>query len=909
MNLDVQKIEGAPYPLYIIDTKRGNSFAVTFNVNVGSWHEKATDFPGRAHLWEHVIHLGSEKYPGPSAFDEQIERLGADYNAYTSNNRTFFYGSVHEERLLEMIELLGSTISSPRFEPKAFERERRVVMNEVLEYQRSNTEALEASFHLLLFPKSHPLHMFYLGTPKQLESIGLSDLKSFYKDFYHALNAEIIIAGNFSKGSVSKDDLISSVRHFFKPKQEGLVAKASQFPSILSTRSEAPRFVELESQDDQRLLSVLFELPEPIVSNHYEMLEMIIDFFNLDFTGSIAEFLESKLWINDVSMHFSSVNNLHMIEIQFDLTEEGARHRDEVIKAYFSAIFKLCRESIPNEIFSFLKAASVNQQIEEHQEPRKSADLFADYLARGLDWKKASHIFDCYQACQASAWQDVGPKLFRPNQFLLSYMAPEVKAEAEFADFNRKYRYAQDSNLVAELNSILGSGKSLPYDFSFPRLPEIRLLETYEASVEYKGPEILESDPNQVQLALEELPNFPTGSCILRLEGLVQNIYESLRAKLLVDAFEFEQRDFISYIDGRGLFQHFRYEAGNLHLCFKGNSRSSRDALSMFLDRFLGFTASKESWSYAIDQRRASILENQHQFSATVASKDLLDDFNRFRFSDSQQIEALGDSAILKPASVKDVFSKLNVRLLLVGSYSQDHGQELALKVNSLFPKRLSFEEIQKRSQAFLGVESQNTKCIEMNPAKEQDAYGIARIYTGPNKASSDFALGAFVMSVLGHEVFQLNRTQRELGYIHSCELLLHGDASLLHFYGQTNGEDNLQSVVKGWREVLESFKAKQNLSSYLTDYQRGYVQSRKVLANTDVELAKHRLSSWIQYSDLLGYEKMTESIEAIDFSNAASVQDFVAWIDRYLNEGAIFSQTLAYRKKPSSKIFQVISS
>lgn len=907
MNLDVKKFEDAPYPLYIIDTKRGNSFAVTFNVNVGSWHEKATDFPGRAHLWEHVIHLGSEKHPGPSAFDEQIERLGADYNAYTSNNRTFFYGSVHEERLLEMIDLLGSTISSPCFEAKAFERERRVVMNEVLEYQRSNVEALEASFHLLLFPESHPLHMFYLGTPDQLESIRLSDLKSFYKDFYHALNAEIIVAGNFSRGSVSRDDLIGSVRRFFEPKQGGIVAGDSQFPSILSVSSEAPRFVELESQDDQRLLSVLFELPEPIVRAHYEMLEIIIDFFNLDFTGSIAEFLESKLWINDVSMQLSSVNNLHMIEIQFDLTEEGAGHRDEVVKTYFSAISKLCREAIPNEIFNFLKASSVNQQIEEHQEPRKSADLFADYLARGLDWKSASHIFDRYQACQASTWQDVGSELFRPNHFLLSYMAPEVKGETEFSDFNRKYRYPRGSSLIADLNDILHSDKSLSYDFSFPAIPEISLVETYDASVEYKEPEILVSDTYQVQLALEELPNFPTGSCILRLESVVHHVFESLRAKLLVDAFEFEQRDFLSYIDGRGLFQHFRYDAGNLHLCFKGNSRSSRDALSMFLDRFLGFTASKESWSYAIDQLRASVLENQHQFSSTIASKELLDDFNDFRFSDSQQIEALADSAILTPASVKAVFSKLNPRLLLVGNYSPDIAREMAIKVSSLFPNRLNADEIRKRSQAFLEIESQNTKCIEMNLAKEQDAYGIARIYAGPDKTSPDFALGAFVMSVLGHEVFQLNRTQRELGYIHSCELLLHGGKSLLHFYGQTNGEDNLQSVVGGWREVIESFQSKQNLSSYLADYQRGYVQSRKVLANTDVELAKHRLSSWIQYSDLLGYEKITETIEAIHFSDSACVQSFVGWIDRYLNPKAVFSQALAYRTKPSSRIFKAI--
>jgi len=65
------------YDLFIINTHNGNGLAVTFNVLAGSLHDEPKQFAGRAHLWEHVIHLGSKKYPGKKTFDIKTTEMGA----------------------------------------------------------------------------------------------------------------------------------------------------------------------------------------------------------------------------------------------------------------------------------------------------------------------------------------------------------------------------------------------------------------------------------------------------------------------------------------------------------------------------------------------------------------------------------------------------------------------------------------------------------------------------------------------------------------------------------------------------------------------------------------------------------------------------------------------------------------
>ena len=74
----------------IFEQKRGNSVVVQLQVNVGSNDEKP-DERGLSHFLEHILFEGTTKRPTNDLISNEIEKIGGDFNAYTTNERTCFY--------------------------------------------------------------------------------------------------------------------------------------------------------------------------------------------------------------------------------------------------------------------------------------------------------------------------------------------------------------------------------------------------------------------------------------------------------------------------------------------------------------------------------------------------------------------------------------------------------------------------------------------------------------------------------------------------------------------------------------------------------------------------------------------------------------------------------------------------
>ena len=185
------------FNVYLINTHEGNKMALTTSVQIGSLHDEPVRHAGRAHLWEHVIHGGSKKFPGHSTLWDELGKMGADYNAYTSDTRIFYWFSMHPDALEEAAELQGAMISEPEWNEKTFEKELSTVKNEALEYQANDFIALGNMINLHTLPQGHPLAMYNTGSQEQLNRMTLDDLKDLYYSNYTPENMEIIVAGNF----------------------------------------------------------------------------------------------------------------------------------------------------------------------------------------------------------------------------------------------------------------------------------------------------------------------------------------------------------------------------------------------------------------------------------------------------------------------------------------------------------------------------------------------------------------------------------------------------------------------------------------------------------------------------------------------------------------------------------------
>ena len=165
---------------------------------VGSKDDPA-DRSGFAHLFEHLMFMGTERVPG-SAFDDIMEAGGGANNAGTAMDDTVYYSWGPSSLLPTLLWLdadrldgLGRAMTQAKLE-----LQRDVVLNE----RRQNYENAPygvAAFILpgALYPEGHPYHNSGIGEPAHLEAATIDDVVSFFDDFYVPANASLVVAGDF----------------------------------------------------------------------------------------------------------------------------------------------------------------------------------------------------------------------------------------------------------------------------------------------------------------------------------------------------------------------------------------------------------------------------------------------------------------------------------------------------------------------------------------------------------------------------------------------------------------------------------------------------------------------------------------------------------------------------------------
>jgi zinc protease len=188
---------------------------------VGSGDEK----PGRtgfAHLFEHVMFMGSEHVP-VGQFDKWLEAAGANNNGSTTEDRTNYYESMPSNALPLALWLDADRMGKllPVMDQSKLDLQRDVVKNERRQrvdnapYGKSN-EIISAA----LYPANHPYHWPVIGSMADLSAASLDDVKQFFRTYYAPNNATMVIAGDFNR-----DSAVTWVNRYF-----GAIPRGPQMP-------------------------------------------------------------------------------------------------------------------------------------------------------------------------------------------------------------------------------------------------------------------------------------------------------------------------------------------------------------------------------------------------------------------------------------------------------------------------------------------------------------------------------------------------------------------------------------------------------------------------------------------------------------------------------------------------------
>lgn len=169
---------------------------------------------GFAHLFEHLMFGGSVNIPN---YDEPLQRVGGENNAFTSNDITNYYITLPAANIETAFWLESDRMLSLAFSEKSLEIQRNVVMEE---FKQRYLNQPYGDVWLRLRPlvyKKHPYRWATIGKElSHIENAQIGDVKAFFKKHYNPQNAIMVVGGD-----VDIEQVKQLAKKWFEPISEG----------------------------------------------------------------------------------------------------------------------------------------------------------------------------------------------------------------------------------------------------------------------------------------------------------------------------------------------------------------------------------------------------------------------------------------------------------------------------------------------------------------------------------------------------------------------------------------------------------------------------------------------------------------------------------------------------------------
>jgi predicted Zn-dependent peptidase len=170
---------------------------ILYDVGARDEEEGRTGF---AHLFEHLMFGGSVNIP---SYDEPLQRVGGENNAFTSNDITNYYITLPAANIETAFWLESDRMLSLAFSEKSLETQRNVVCEE---FKQRYLNQPYGDVWLKLRPlayQEHPYRWATIGQDlAQIENAKMDDVKAFFKKHYNPQNAILVVGGNVNTEDV-----------------------------------------------------------------------------------------------------------------------------------------------------------------------------------------------------------------------------------------------------------------------------------------------------------------------------------------------------------------------------------------------------------------------------------------------------------------------------------------------------------------------------------------------------------------------------------------------------------------------------------------------------------------------------------------------------------------------------------
>mgnify|MGYP003575368341 CR=1 FL=1 len=735
--------------------------AASLAVGVGSAHDPK-DQLGLAHYLEHMLFLGTEKFPEPDGFMKYTQANGGMTNAFTAYERTNYLFQINAGKFDEALDRFSDYFKTPTFDPHFSDKERNAVNNEWSLQKAQDGWNLYALQGFTANPEN-PSAKFSIGnldTLKDKPDSKLQDaLKDFYNTYYSANIMKLTLVGKQSLPELKA----FAEKHFASIPNKNIAMPDVTVPGL--TKAEMGKSIHYKPIKDLKVLYVDF----PIKSNKQEWYlkpnEFIHSLISSEEPGTLGEQLRTKGLVKMVAADIDaeSYGPDGFLRVQAELTDAGVQKQDEILAAIFSYIDLIKREGLNSNYYRELQAMrakdfanapkpepldqAVNLTMAQFEYPVENL-LNADYVYERYDAKAIKTLLAQLDERKARVW----------------YVSPNEKAETPVPFFDGKYSIRD----ISREEFARWDALEKTYKFNLPPLNDL-FTDAPAPIVEnlyLKPHQVISQAGVEAYLTHPEFYREDKGQLSLQInvDFAKSSPRQAVLASLVNEVYNKQNMTLIDRAGRASLGVNLRLTVTNSQGIFiSGYTTKHEQLLTQLLKNFVELPVTDQWFAEAKDSVEKGLLNSKknHVF------RQLFGDLGRVTvkngYSEDEQLAALQAITKADVIAYQDAVKKnALLRLFAVGNYTEAQVKHFAQTAAGILPGTRLPENRTVNSYTIPAA----GKLVAFKDDVELADSAVLQAWFGSKKSDDEKAQLAVLNALFGNAFFMQLRTHEQLGYV-----------------------------------------------------------------------------------------------------------------------------------------------
>lgn len=717
---------------------------------------------GLAHLLEHMLFLGTEKYPKAGEYQSFISMHGGTNNAWTSTEYTNYFFDINNRYFNNALDRFAQFFISPSFNEDLLDRERKAVDSEYKLKIKDDTRRFY-QVHKETVNPVHPFSKFSVGnltTLSDTESSSLRDeLINFYQQHYCASKMKLVI-----QSDQPLDIQETWFRELFSAVENRNINHIP-LATPLYTEAQLQQTIWIESLSGHKKLYICFPMGSTLGYYQSKPLSYINQLLGHEGEGSLLALLKKKRWVTALSAGSGqNGSNFKDYNVIVGLTTLGFHHINEIVAHCLQYIKLIAKEGLQawryEEKHQFLELAFRYQEKisaiknvshlaqNMHIYPVEHA-IYGDYMMSGFNAEDCHYFLD-YMTVE---------------NMRLMVSAPNLETDQTADWYHTPYRVEPFTEQQSKHWLEVATEPTLVLPKPNPFISKT-LIKQAAPTTKSDKPSIIEQETGFKTWFLQEQQfELPKGSIYISIDSeySISTTHNVAMTKLAVELLHEQLNELTYQAEIAGItYNIYAHQGGfTLHLC--GFAEKQLELLKLIIGHRHLTTVAEDTFESIRDQLLIAWDNQKHAKPINRLFHGLTTFLQPNNPSSRRLASALG--AIKQsdlPAYLEKVYQNISIEMLVHGDWTQKQAIEISDYVKAqLKPISTPGKETIRK---LVDIRHTGSLVRELNVDHNDSA--IIVYYQAPLISAKELAYYSLANHIMSSKFFFELRTQQQLGYV-----------------------------------------------------------------------------------------------------------------------------------------------